>query len=241
MRLKKETDGAKQKGKFPADRKEDIRRTELVRARRGPWEGLAALESENEGVNGDSFGERHADNGDHENVAEGTGVAAHGLGGGEAGQTDADAGAGTGDAEGEGTVDGSEVAIFRLRQATGAAAWSMEAISIIIVLFLSLVGLVLHAAAHSQAMVTGGKGMAAVSVSGRALRPHGRLLMGGGELDKDRAEKGENHSLEDAHEDFQEVERQGMRTLARKSTVAFPEFTRELMVCSRFSPAKTFP
>src|SRR5436190_15308404 len=66
---------------------------------------LAALEGEHERVNGDGFRQRHADDGDHENVTEGTRIAAHGLRRPEAHETDTDTGAGTGDAEREGTVE----------------------------------------------------------------------------------------------------------------------------------------
>src|SRR6478735_7515192 len=101
---KLEKTGQGREEKFPA---EPEGRTSGGRgvASAGVQEGLAALEGENEGVNGDSFGERHADNGDGEDVTEGTGVAAHGLSSGKTGQTNAQTRTGTGQAEGEGTVD----------------------------------------------------------------------------------------------------------------------------------------
>jgi hypothetical protein len=60
--------------------------------------GLAALERENQSVNGDRFRERHADDGNNEDVAEGAGVAAHGLSSTEADEADADTGTRAGDA-----------------------------------------------------------------------------------------------------------------------------------------------
>ena len=66
---------------------------------------LAAAESDDERVNGDSFCERHADDGDHQNVTEGTGIAAHCLSSTEANEANADTSTSTGNTEGEGTIE----------------------------------------------------------------------------------------------------------------------------------------
>jgi hypothetical protein len=74
------------------------------RDRRSPEKGLAALECENQSVNGNSFCERHSDDGNHENISECAGVAADRLGGSESNETDADTGTRAGDAERKGAV-----------------------------------------------------------------------------------------------------------------------------------------
>ena len=88
--------------------------------KREPDPGLTALsEGEHQGVNGDSFRQRHPDDRDSQDVAEGTGVAAHRLSSGESDQSNADARASAGHAQSKGAVEVARLGDFNGRGGSG--------------------------------------------------------------------------------------------------------------------------
>ena len=81
---------------------------------------LTALsEGEHQGVNGDSFRQRHPDDRNGQNVAESTGVAAHRLSGGKSDQSNADARASAGHAQSKGAVEVTRLGDFNGRGGSG--------------------------------------------------------------------------------------------------------------------------
>ena len=181
-------------------REKRVKTGSRLRDRRFPESGLAALEGENQSVNGDRFGERHSDDGDNEDVAEGTGIAAHSLGGSKADESDSDTGTRTGNAEGEGTVGSAGTEGVEVFSGGGGAVGEHgddvhhgSIILLVVVLFVAC-------RRPLTRMVTAAKWK---SMSVRVVVT---FLVRGGELEEDRIQHGEDHALKDSDEEFEEVE-----------------------------------